>query len=98
MVVSDNAPLTEVFYPSSESSLIVESPPESLHESMIFVTAALPDKNQILVACTYEKRFNFDPGGRKYIETPRRKEVHRDSKEEGSTSRDPKEEGSTPSS
>lgn len=54
-MVSDNAPLAKVFDPSSESSLIVESPPESLHESMIFVTAALPDKNQILVACTYEK-------------------------------------------
>ncbi|KAG5543785.1 hypothetical protein RHGRI_016517 [Rhododendron griersonianum] len=54
-MVSDNDPLAEVFDPSSESSLIVESPLESLHESMIFVTAALPDKNQILVACTYEK-------------------------------------------
>lgn len=39
----------------SEYSRIVESPSESLRESMIFVTTALPDRNQILVACTYEK-------------------------------------------
>ncbi|XP_058207664.1 uncharacterized protein LOC131320809 [Rhododendron vialii] len=54
-VVSDGAPLVEVFDPSSKYSLIVVSPPppESIRESMLFVTAALPDRNQILVACTH---------------------------------------------
>ncbi|KAH7855576.1 hypothetical protein Vadar_026414 [Vaccinium darrowii] len=54
-VVSEGAPLAEVFDPSSKSSLIVESPLASFHESLYFVTAALLDRNQILVACTYAR-------------------------------------------
>ncbi|KAH7855227.1 hypothetical protein Vadar_022610 [Vaccinium darrowii] len=53
--MSDDGPVAEVLDPSSKSSLIVESPPAALNESLYFVTAALPDRNQILVACTYTK-------------------------------------------
>lgn len=47
----DGALLAEVFDPFSKSSLVVESSPASLDESLDHVTAALHDRNQILVAC-----------------------------------------------
>lgn len=49
----DNAPLAEVFDPSSKCSLVLEQTPKSLDECTFFETAALRDRNQILVSCTY---------------------------------------------
>lgn len=49
----DNAPLAEVFDPSSKCSLVVEQTPKALDKSLFFETAALRDRNQILVSCAY---------------------------------------------